>query len=822
MALLVLIPSIVLVGWAIESERLKRVNLGLVEMNPMTAVLFIASAIALYLHRYTPDGHPLRRLAVTLAGFMVFVGAVKLQALFFTDWDGGIDLLLFRSTIGTNRMAPNTAMNFVLCGTALLSLGTKTRRGWRPAQLLAITAGATSLLALLGYAYGAKTLYGVGTFVPMALHAAFCFLLLCSAILAAFPYAGVMRLVLSDTASGAMLRRLFPAAVLIPALLGLFRLVGLYFHWFDPELGVAVLVVMAMAAFGVLAWINAKILERSDSLRREAQYALNQERNLLRSLIDNLPDQIYIKDREGRYIADNAAHARFVGAESPDQVRGKTVADFFPPAVAEKYDADDRSVLLSGQPSMREEEVVDIHGKTVWLASTKIPIQDGGSEATGLVCISRDITRRRGAEQEMIELQNFLFSIIENIPNMVFVKDAEHLRFVRFNQAGESLLGYAREDLIGKNDYDFFPKEEADFFTANDRAVLNEKKLVDIPAEPIMTRRGERILHTKKIPILIGGVPRYLLGISEDITDRVSSEQQLREQNVKLLEMAQAERQANDALKKAQSQMLQTEKLAALGQLVAGVAHEINNPLSFVGNNVAVLQRDLASIRKLLALYQSGEGSLEKVQPELLAEIRELCERMDLSYTVANMDEMMVRSRDGLRRIQEIVKDLRDFARLDESELQEIDLNQGVESTINIVRGRAKDKQVTISLDLQPLPTIACYPAKVNQVVMNLVANAIDACQNGGNVTVRTSTMPDDAGVRIDVTDTGSGIPPAIRERIFDPFFTTKPQGEGTGLGLSISYGIVRDHNGTIEVTSAVGAGSTFTVKLPRRSAEQK
>jgi signal transduction histidine kinase len=186
---------------------------------------------------------------------------------------------------------------------------------------------------------------------------------------------------------------------------------------------------------------------------------------------------------------------------------------------------------------------------------------------------------------------------------------------------------------------------------------------------------------------------------------------------------------------------------------------------------------------------------------------------VDLPYTLSNLQEMMARSRDGLKRIQQIVKDLRDFARLDESDLHEVDLNHGVESTVNIIRGRAKDKKVTVELDLSPLPMVACYPAKINQVIMNLLANAIDACGEGGKVTVRTTRL--DGAVRVQVIDTGSGIDPAIRARIFDPFFTTKPQGEGTGLGLSISYGIIRDHHGTLDVDSTPGVGSTFHFTIP-------
>ncbi len=820
---LAIIPSATLVGWWLDSAWIKHNLPQLVEMNPMVATLLIVAAVSLSLQRIkTRSGWTVIASRV-LAGLIIFVSVMRLQ-FFYTRWDSGIDQLLFHDRLNSkdlpfpNHMAPIPAVNLALCGLAILLIHVHTRRGWRPAQALVMAVGASALLALLAYAFGGKTLIGKISILPTALYSALSLMLLSTAILCSFPYVGVMRLITSDSPSGALLRRLLPSAVFVPTLLALFRLLGLHLNWFDPELGVAILVVMTMAVFGVLAWINAKTLERSELLRRQADLALNAERNLLRRLIDNIPDHIFIKDMQGHYVTDNIAHAKFVGLTSPEQIAGKTVKDLFPPEIAAKFTEDDRAVLSSAQPiTSREEPIVDRQGKQLWMATTKIPLHDTNGRVSGLVCVSRDITRRRKAEQEMLELQNFLFSIIENIPNMVFVKDAVELRFVRFNTAGEELLGYPREEMLGKNDYDFFPKEQADFFIEKDRAVLRDRKLLDIPAEPIMTRRGKRILHTKKMPILVNGQVQYLLGISEDITDRVAAEEQLQDQNVKLTEMARSEREANEKLKKAQSQMLQTEKLAAMGQLVAGVAHEINNPLSFVSNNVAVLQRDLAAVRALLEMYREGDPILGSSNPELMGKIRELADAIDLPYTLSNLDEMMLRSRDGLRRIQNIVKDLRDFARLDESDLQEADLNHGIESTVNIVRGRAKAKQVEITLDLQPLRPLVCYPAKINQVVMNLVSNAIDACNDRGMVTVRSAELPDRSGVKLEVIDTGSGIPQGIRERIFDPFFTTKPQGEGTGLGLSISYGIVKDHDGTIEVDSTVGQGTTFSIKLPFR-----
>jgi signal transduction histidine kinase len=301
-----------------------------------------------------------------------------------------------------------------------------------------------------------------------------------------------------------------------------------------------------------------------------------------------------------------------------------------------------------------------------------------------------------------------------------------------------------------------------------------------------------------------------MVGMTRDITERKRAEQMLAEQHRQLEE-------AHEQLKQAQSAMVQSEKLAGLGQMVAGVAHEINNPLAFVGNNVAVLQRDVKALAQLLAMYQQAESIIEKEDAQLLADIRDLSQRMDLTYTLKNLDEMLVRSREGLKRIQQIVRDLREFARLDAADLQDADLNAGIESTINIVRGVAKKHQVAIELQLQPLPPVACYPAKINQVVMNLVTNAIDACgENDGKVIVRTARQ--DGEVRIEVADNGSGIPPDVRQRIFDPFFTTKPIGKGTGLGLSISYGIVQDHGGRIEVDSEMGKGTTFVVTLPARA----
>ncbi len=273
---------------------------------------------------------------------------------------------------------------------------------------------------------------------------------------------------------------------------------------------------------------------------------------------------------------------------------------------------------------------------------------------------------------------------------------------------------------------------------------------------------------------------------------------------------------AHEDLKRAEAQLVQSERLSSLGQVVAGVAHEINNPLAFVTNNVAVLQRDVGQLHNLIRLYQEAEGTLEQHQHGLSTRIRELADQMDLTYVLEHVPALMTRSREGLRRIQQIVKDLRDFARLDEAELKEADINQSVGPTLWILQSHAAARGVTLIEDLAPLPAICCYPAKINQVVLNLVSNGVDACNPGG--TVRVSTRAGTCGgVDLSVADDGHGIDPTVRSRIFEPFFTTKPIGQGTGLGLAISYGIIASHGGTIEVESQPGLGSRFLIRLPAR-----
>ncbi len=339
------------------------------------------------------------------------------------------------------------------------------------------------------------------------------------------------------------------------------------------------------------------------------------------------------------------------------------------------------------------------------------------------------------------------------------------------------------------------------------------------PVERVLTTRGAAQVESESLSVF----EMALRGYREVIAELSRSNEQLRELAIEQRVAAKAEREAREALeethrelKSAQGQLVQSARLAALGQLVAGVAHEINNPLAFIVNNIAVLRRDAQAMREMLELYRDEDAMLERHSPERHARIRELAERVDMPYVLGHIEELTSRARDGLRRIQQIVQDLRSFARIDSADaIEESDLAGGIASTLNIVRGEARDRGVELESELAPIPTMLCSPGKLHQVVLNLVTNALDACDAGDRVTVRSRATDDEA--IIEVSDTGSGMDASVRERIFDPFFTTKPPGKGTGLGLSISHGIVAAHGGRIEVRTASGEGSLFTVRLPLR-----
>ena len=264
-------------------------------------------------------------------------------------------------------------------------------------------------------------------------------------------------------------------------------------------------------------------------------------------------------------------------------------------------------------------------------------------------------------------------------------------------------------------------------------------------------------------------------------------------------------------LEEAHNQLLQSEKMASIGQLAAGVAHEINNPIGFVSSNLGALQKYVEKLLQLLSVYDQHEAELPSASRSELNALK--CE-IDVVFLRQDVGDLLNESRDGLQRVKRIVQDLKDFSHVSDSEMQWANLEEGLESTLNVVWNELKYKAEVIR-DYGKIPEVECIPAQINQVFMNLLVNAAQAIKEHGMITLRTRQTGEDACVEI--SDTGSGIAPEIIKRIFDPFFTTKPVGTGTGLGLSITHGIIRRHNGRIEVASEPGEGATFRVFIPIR-----
>jgi two-component system NtrC family sensor kinase len=282
----------------------------------------------------------------------------------------------------------------------------------------------------------------------------------------------------------------------------------------------------------------------------------------------------------------------------------------------------------------------------------------------------------------------------------------------------------------------------------------------------------------------------------------------------RILRQEQSLTEQNRALREAQAALVQSEKLASLGRLAAGMAHEINNPIAYVTNNLAVLHRDVQAALSILETYRAGHASFARVEPGLAAEAARIEEEIDLAYVQGNFARLFEKSLEGLRRVRDIVKNLRDFARLDEAEVKDVDLNVAIGTAVEILRHELKEKEIRLETHFQELPAVLCHPQKINQVFLNVLLNAIQASRPGDLVEVRTRAEPG-AAVVVEIEDHGCGISPEHLPHIFEPFFTTKPVGQGMGLGLSVSYGILRDHGGSLSVESAPGRGSTVRVRLP-------
>lgn len=461
--------------------------------------------------------------------------------------------------------------------------------------------------------------------------------------------------------------------------------------------------------------------------------------------------------------------------------------------------------------------VLDAHAKPcLALKCLKLGVHEllANSEAsrnlvacTILVAIERKKLERRYQDEARV-----LTYVLSHTPNFVFWKDRQS-NYLGCNETFAQAAGLESAlEIVGKSDYELaWTREESDSYRKCDRQVMdNDLALVDIEETQLQAGGQELIILTSKVPLKNpDGEVIGMIGIYTDITARKRAEHEI-------AEYARQMEAANADLVSSHHQLIQAEKMASIGQLAAGVAHDINNPVSFVMSNLGTLREYAGILEDLLtrygALADSLGGEVSGDVHDLLQGIQDKKDEHDLGYILADLKQLLGESLEGAYRIKNIVVSLKSFARPDNEWTSDVDINDGIETTLKVVNHELK-YNCTILKEFGELPGVRGNPGQLNQVFMNLLVNAGHAIEHRGEIAIRTWADPD--YIRIRIADNGKGIAPEHLNRIFDPFFTTKPVGKGTGLGLSISYGIVQKHGGSIEATSEVGKGTVFLVSLP-------
>ncbi len=481
-------------------------------------------------------------------------------------------------------------------------------------------------------------------------------------------------------------------------------------------------------------------------------------------------------------------------------------------------------VRQSGNANVTDTECSYLCSSGDILLASKTVLRVESDGASWLVIRAEPLEPRQQAENELASISSRLQATLEATEEGILLLNRAG-DILNMNQRFSSMWGFPDALLARCNDEEAFSfmasqlanpvayqRDLAEIHPDSDGESFDTLKLLD---GRIFERRSRPARHAEQI---IGRVFSF-----SDATERKAIKQQLLIQNARLEEQVlqrtkalsqqlTALTESNRKLEEAQFQLLQSEKLASIGQLAAGVAHEINNPIGFINSNLGTLGSYVESLLAIDAAYTDAQMALDPSVQRAFEAVNTLKADSDHAFMVDDLRQLIKESRDGLERVKTIVRDLKDFARVGSAQWLWADIHQGLESTLNIVWNELKYK-ATVEREYSTLPQVHCIPSQLNQVFMNLLVNAAHAIEKQGVIQVRTGC--NDQQVWVEVIDTGIGIPAENLNRIFDPFFTTKALGKGTGLGLSLAWGIVQRHRGTIEVESQPGKGSTFRVVLP-------
>ncbi len=571
-----------------------------------------------------------------------------------------------------------------------------------------------------------------------------------------------------------------------------------YYHFIIVLILLALLVVAAVIGLSI-------VNNRVRALRREqekmiadlhlAEESAKSRGYMAQELLNAIPLPVFYLDRQGDYRGCNQAFEKFAGFLNKE-LRGKSGVDFPVAGDLRVVHEDDQQLFLKGGMRTREVELENKHGIQSFLELKVSVYRERDRRPAGLIGVINDLTNHKHMARRMAQLS----AVIEQAAESIVVTDPDGIiQYV--NPAFEKVTGYMMSEVLGKNPSVLKSGRQDESFY---------KELWEMLARG-RTWRGSFINRRKDgtffdedaviFPIRNdGGEIISLAAVKKDVSQEKAMQVQLRT----------------------------SQRLEAVGQLAAGVAHELNTPIGFVSSNFESITNYIKNFVDLLELYRETvaelAGQLPEKGPAALAKTAELEEDLQIEFILEDLDDLFTESRDGFERITSIVTKLREFSRIDQMDAKEsFNFNQAIETTIVVARNEYK-YSAEIELELDPeLPDVMASGGEINQVILNLIINAAQAIkeqerQELGRITITTGF--DEEWVRCKIADDGSGIKAENLERIFDPFFTTKPVGKGTGLGLNISYDIVTNkHKGSLIVESVVGEGTAFIIALPRSTA---
>ncbi|MCF8167666.1 MAG: GAF domain-containing protein [Rhodoferax sp.] len=574
--------------------------------------------------------------------------------------------------------------------------------------------------------------------------------------------------------------------------------------------------------------------------RRRLELKVRNAQSLTQRFIDHLPGTAFVKDSQLRLLMVNEHLGRVLG-RPPQSLIGKTAQDIFPPDFAQVVSDLDRKMLEQGGSSTFEETFNGRHNET----SMFVIDEANGQRLLGGV--SFDVTDRyRASERANAQLRiNELGSqlsekqLLEDCLTLVVDLTRSTTGCILYVSEDESSLepmagiaGVQQGGAHAVNSPRLAPHFLPWSLCLDARAPLvRNVPGTDSESVTMQATRGD-LTRWIAVPIIESGRVRLILGVANKCLDyddfdvdalllcgndlwrivrRAHAETALKQRVDELVVV-------NQKLSQTQLQLLQSEKMASIGQLASGVAHEINNPIGFVKSNLGSLASYVNGLVEIVRTYEEVERRLGEPMAKEFHTIRERKAALDYDYLIGDLSQLIEESREGVQRISKIVLDLKNFSRSGDGEKQWADIHEGIESTINVVWNQLKYKAEVVRA-YGNLPPVYCIASQINQVVMNLLINAGQAIAEHGHIHVRTGTEGEH--IWIEVQDDGCGIEPMQMDRIFEPFYTSKPVGQGTGLGLSITFGIVQRHQGHITVQSTPKQGTTFRVVLPIEAKSQ-